>query len=477
MESIWRKTCEMETRSALNGEIRAEAAVIGGGMAGILIAYQLCCSGIETVVLEAKRLGSGQTQNTTAKITSQHGMIYDAFVREKGKNTASQYLLANQKALEEYKRIVQKEQISCDFEEVNAYVYSQDEKKLREEAKAASALGAPASYVSQIELPIPCAGAVKFERQAQFHPLKFIRALAEKLPIYENTMVKAVEDRTIITESGKVHAQKIIFATHYPFINFPGMYFTRLHQQRSYVLALEGVKPLEGMYIGDAKNLYSFRTYGKYLLFGGQGHRTGENSEGGRYQKLREAANRMFPESREVACWSAQDCISADQVPFIGEYAAGKPDWYVATGFQKWGMTSSMAAAMILRDQICGIENPYAEAFSPSRFSAKEIPQIVQDGGKAVKGLAKRIFQFPEETAKLLPPGHGGIVEVEGEKVGAYKTEKGELFVADIRCPHLGCQLAWNPDEKTWDCPCHGSRFDFRGNLLEGPAQEGIQYE
>lgn len=477
MESIWSKTCELETRSPLAGDIQTEAVVIGGGMAGILTAYQLQNAGIKTTVLEAKTVGSGQTQNTTAKITSQHGRIYDRLIQEKGREKAAQYFQANQKAVEEYKRIIDLEQIPCDFERVSAYVYSQDENQLKKEAEAAASLGACASYVEHVEIPVSCAGAVKFENQAQFHPLKFIRALSRKLELYEHTPVKTVEDHTVITDKGRVHADYMIFACHYPFLNFPGLYFTRLHQERSYVLALEQAGSLSGMYIGDGADAYSFRSYGKYLLFGGQGHRTGENREGKRYENLRQAAKMYFPESREAACWSAQDCVSGDQIPFIGEYAAGHPNWFVATGFQKWGMTSSMVAAAILRDRICKVDNPYAEVFSPSRFSTAEIPQIVQDSAKAVKGLAKRFFQIPEETAKSLRTGHGGIVECEGEKAGVYKNEQEELFVVDIRCPHLGCQLAWNPDEKTWDCPCHGSRFDYHGNLLEGPAQEGIGCE
>ena len=203
----------------------------------------------------------------------------------------------------------------------------------------------------------------------------------------------------------------------------------------------------------------------------------GEKYEGGSYERLRAAARELYPKSRETACWSAQDCVTADKVPFIGRYASDRPDWFVATGFQKWGMTSSMVSAMIIRDMICGSENPWAEAFSPSRFSAEEIPQIMKDSGKAVKGLTKRFFHIPDESAARLAPGHGAVVETEYGKAGVYKTEDQKIYKVDIVCPHLGCELAWNPDEKTWDCPCHGSRFDYKGNLLEGPAQEGIHYE
>ena len=479
MESIWSKTCEIPKRLPLDSDIEADVAVIGGGMAGILTAYQLECAGVRTVVLEDGQIGGGQTRNTTAKITSQHGVFCHDLIEKKGRDAAGQYVRANQAAVEEYKRIVEEERIDCDLEEKDSYVYSQDEKKLKDEAEAAAELGIEASFEPCIEIPVSCAGAVRFARQAQFHPLKFIRALAEKLTIYEDSPVKEVGEHTVKTPCGSVRAGKIVFATHYPFVNFPGMYFTRMHQERSYVLALEDTEPINGMYIGDGKDTLSFRQFGRYLLFGGEGHRTGENKEGGKYEGgsyagLREAAGELYPQSREAAFWSAQDCITADNVPFIGRYASDRPDWFVATGFQKWGMTSSMVSAMIIRDMICGTENPWAEVFSPSRFSAEEIPQIMKDSGKAVKGLTKRFFHIPDETSARLAPGHGAVVETESGKAGVYKTEDQKIYKVDIVCPHLGCELVWNPDEKTWDCPCHGSRFDYKGNLIEGPAQEGI---
>ena len=476
MESIWSSTCRPKERAALNGDIQADAVVIGGEMAGILTAYSLQRAGVRTVVLEAERIGGGQTKNTTAKITSQHGMFCSSFIEKKGKDTAEKYVQANQQAVEEYKKIIRREKIDCDLEEADSFVYFDDEEKLILEAEAAKELGVPLSLERNLEIPVSCAGAVRFDAQAQFHPLKFLTALAEGLAVYENSPVKEVEDDLVHTPCGTVRADKIIFATHYPFVNFPGIYFTRMHQERSYVLALEGAERVKGMYIGSGPDALSFRQYGKYLLLGGKAHRTGENKEGGRYAELREAARMLYPGSREAACWSAQDCITADQIPFIGQYASDRPHWLVATGFQKWGMTSSMVSAMILRDMICGRENPFADIFSPDRFSSEEIPQIVKDSGKAVKGLIKRFFHIPGETISLIEPGHAAVVETAQGKAGVYRSEENQVSQVDIVCPHLGCELVWNPDERTWDCPCHGSRFDYEGNLLEGPAQEGIHH-
>ena len=476
MESIWTESCLIKEREPLKGNIEAEIAVIGAGLAGLLAASALQKAGRRTIVLEANRIASGQTRNTTAKITSQHGMIYRRLIDTVGKSKARQYAMANEAAVETYRRLIAEENIDCSFEERSAFLYGNDGKELEAEAEAASSLGLPASFVRETALPFPTAGAVRFAHQAQFHPLQFIDHIARPLTVYENTSALRVEDDQIETTGGQVRAKQIVFACHYPFVNFPGMYFARMHQERSYVLALESASRVDGMWIGSGEGAFSFRNYKDLLLLGGGGHRCGENRAGGKYELLRKMAKSWFPDSREIAHWSAQDCVSADGIPYIGRYAESRPNWYVATGFHKWGMTSAMASAMLLRDLICGRENPYADVFAPDRFDAKTLTGIAAEGGQAVKGLAKELFQIPAERAAEIPGGHGGVVLLHGEKVGVYKTEDGRLYPVDIRCPHLGCQLEWNPDERSWDCPCHGSRFDRFGHLISGPAQEDLAH-
>lgn len=477
MESIWSQSCNIKRRPPLEGDLETEVAVIGAGMAGVLIAYALQKAGKEVVVLEANRIASGQTRNTTAKITAQHGLLYRTLTETLGAEAARQYALANEEALQAYRDVIRAEEISCDFEETCAYVYGEDVENLKAEAEAAKALGLPASYTAHPDCPFPAAGAVKFEHQAQFHPLKFIGALAEKLTVYENTSVQTVEGGLLTTNRGTVRAKQVVFACHYPFVNFPGMYFAKMHQERSYVLALQHAGRIDGMFLGAGDNSYSLRSYGDFLLLGGGSHRTGENSTGGRYDMLRKKARELFPDSREVARWSAQDCITPDSVPYIGTYAPLAPDWYVATGFQKWGMTTSMAAALLLREQLCGRKHPCAGVFDPARPSAGALSGLACEGGQAVKGLTRQLLGIPEETAKEIPAGHGGVVLLDGEKVGVYKDKTGKLYAVDVRCPHLGCQVEWNPDEKSWDCPCHGSRFDAYGKLISGPAQKNIALE
>ena len=475
MKSIWSKTCPMRERSTLSGDIQTEVAVIGAGMAGVLIAAALAEAGIRVVVLEADRIASGQTRNTTAKITSQHGAIYRKLTDTFGKDKAQQYAMANEAALAEYRRMIEKNGIDCDFEEQCANVYGNDAKILRAKAERAAALGLPASFTEQTDLPFPAAGAVRFAHQAQFHPLKFLKAVSEPLTIYEHTRVQTVTEHRLVTERCTVTAEKIVFACHTPFVNFPGLFFARMHQERSYVLALENAPPMDGMWIfaDGEQNRYSFRTWNGLLLLGGGGHRCGENSAGGRYDALRKRAMEWYPQSREVAHWSAQDGMTGDGVPYIGQYASSRPDWYVATGFQKWGMTTSMVAAMFLKDSINGKKNPYADVFSPGRLNMKTVSGVLKEGGQSVKGLTRRFFQIPAEAVNALSPGQGGIVSLYGKKLGV--DTDGSLYPVDVVCPHLGCQLAWNPDEKSWDCPCHGSRFDRFGRLISGPAQTELQ--
>lgn len=476
MQSIWNHETELSKREALKGRIETDTAVIGGGLAGVLIAFFVQQQGIPAVVLEANRIGSGQTRNTTAKITCQHGLIYDKLIRQFGIERARQYALANQTAIETYRRIVQEQHIDCDLETLPAYLYSNaDPDALRREAEAANRLGIAADFTMDTALPFPVKGALRFDNQAQFHPLKFLRHIADHVTIYERTSVQTISGNTIRTKHGTVHAKHIVFASHFPFVNFPGLYFARMHQERSYVVALRQAQQLDGVYLGMDANGISFRNAGNLLLLGGGSHRTGLNTDGGQYATLRRHAQKWYPNSTEIAYWSAQDCMPIDGIPFIGQYARSKPNWFVATGFQKWGMTSSMVSAQLIGDLIGGKHSEYAAVFCPQRFhlraSAKNLSANI---GQFTKGVLTSTFAIPRSTPTTLPVGCGKIVSVNGKRVGAYKDSSGTVHLVSARCPHLGCALAWNPEERSWDCPCHGSRFDYTGRLISGPAQTNI---
>ena len=474
--SIWQETAELPRKPELQGDLRADVAIIGGGMAGMLTAYRLKQRGVRVVVLEADRIGGGQTGRTTAKITSQHGMIYEALIQKFGLERAQQYARANQLAIREYTRIVQERNIDCNFRSAPAYLYTTSgPEPLRREAEAAAKLGIDAHFTAQTELPFAVTGAVCFEDQALFHPLKFLRGICDDLEVYENTPVLRADGKALETPSGQVRAERVVFATHFPFVNMPGLYFMRMHQERSYVLALRSDWKPQGMYLGVDADGLSFREAEGLLLFGGGNHRTGENSAGGQYEMLNARREALLPDSGEAARWSAQDCITLDGVPYIGRYAASAPDWYVATGFAKWGMTSSMAAAMIISESICAEPPEWAGVFSPERFTpSASAKNFAADALQSVKGLGRKLFSVPTQVLEDLPKGHGGIVDVDGRKAGVYKDADGRCHIVDPRCPHMGCQLEWNPDECSWDCPCHGSRFDYTGALIDNPAQEDL---
>ncbi|EGT4138233.1 FAD-dependent oxidoreductase [Clostridium perfringens] len=476
MKSVWSESCKFRKREALNKDIKTDVLVIGAGIAGVLTAYMLKQKGREVVVIDAAEIANGNTKNTTAKITSQHDLIYSKLIAEFGEEKARQYAKANELAIKKYKEIIEDKRIECDFEEKPAYVYSLNEiDVLKEEVEAAKNLGIDAEFVDEANLPFKIKGAVKFNNQAQFNPLKFLKGISNELIIYENTRALEIKENLVVTSGGNITANNIVVATHYPIMNAPGYYFMKMHQERSYVLALENTSEIDGMYIDLNKEGYSFRTYNNLLLLGGISHRTGENEEGGSYDKLRKVAKNLYPKAKEKYYWSAQDCMTIDGIPYIGRYSSETSNIYVATGFNKWGMTSSMVSAMIISDMILEKENDFSEIFSPRRFDLSlSINNIANDLIETAKNFIAQKVSIPSSEIEHIKNGHGGIIEYNGEKVGVYKNKEGKEFFVLTKCTHLGCQLSWNADELTWDCPCHGSRFDYKGRLIGSPATKDL---
>lgn len=431
MGSLWEQTWKRPEFPAQDRDISTDVLIIGGGMAGVLCAYRLHCAGVPYVLAEAEAICGGITQNTTAKLTSQHGLIYEKLISRYGIERAKQYLAVNEAALQEYRELCR--DMDCGFEEKAAYTYSLDDRgKIERELDALKKLDFPAGFADDLPLPFAVAGAVRFPNQAQFHPLRFISGIAKDLHIYEHTRVRELIGATAVTDHGRIRAKKIIVTTHFPFLNKHGSYFLKLYQHRSYVIALEGAPDVKGMYVDEAQTGMSFRNYENLLLVGGGAHRTGK--KGGGWRELQDFAKRNYPQAKERYRWATQDCMSLDGVPYIGPYSASTSDLYVAAGFNKWGMTSSMVSAMILSDLVQEKKSQYGELFSPSRSILH--PQLAVNGFQA--------------AASLLTP-----------------TAK--------RCPHLGCALKWNPEEHTWDCPCHGSRFTEDGRLLDNPATGNLK--
>ena len=431
MLSVWSANSNFQQFPQLKENIKTQVAIIGGGIAGILCGYMLKQKGVDCVILEADRICNGVTQNTTAKITSQHGLIYDKLIKGFGIEKAQMYLQSQENAIKTYRKLC--ESIDCDFEKKSNFVYSINNlKKIEKELHALVRLGFNPDFTSKIPIPISIEGAVEFPNQAQFNPLKFLSHISKNLQIYENTKVIEICGKHAYTQNNKITAEYFIVATHFPFMNKYGGYFSKMYQERSYVIALENGEQINGMYVDEAQKGMSFRNYKNYLLIGGGDHRTGK--DGGNYRELRTFAKIHYPHSSEKYHWATQDCMTLDGVPYIGRYSKKIPNVLVATGFNKWGMTSSMVAAEILSDIVVNRENDFKELFDPSRSVIT--PQ-----------LAINLF---ESTVGLLTP-------------------------STKRCPHLGCALKWNSAEHTWDCPCHGSRFTENGKLIENPATDDLK--
>ena len=398
MSSLWTENIEMPEFPTLEKDIRTQVLIIGGGMAGVLCAYFLQQAGVDYCLLEKDRICQGVTGHTTAKITAQHGLIYEKSLQSMGQERAELFLKANLRAVENYKNLGRF--LDCDMEETDSYLYSvRERRKLESEIQALGSLGFQADYTEDTELP--------FE-------------------------VREMTEYFALTEKGSVAAEKIIIATHFPFINTRGSYYLKLYQNRSYVLACAYGKNLKGMYL-EADNIgLSLRNYEDYLLIGGGGHRSGK--EKNNWDLLRDIAKEYFPEAKERYFWATQDCMSLDKRPYIGPYSKNTPDLFVATGFGKWGMTGSMLSAMILSDLIQEKNNEYSTVFSPSRNMLK--PQLISNLGHALVGIGR---------------------------------------VGGKRCSHMGCVLQWNKEEQTWECPCHGSRFSADGKVLDNPACDGLK--
>lgn len=426
MTSLWHDTANLPRFPALSRDTSCDVLVIGGGMAGLLTLHELCRRGVDCLLVEAERIGSGTTGGTTAVLSAQHDTLYADLIRSFGRDQAKAVLYANLSAVEQYRALCAR--IPCDFSEAPSCLYTlSSPARLEREVSAVQSLGFPARFTQQTELPLPVRGAVFFPGMAQFHPLRFLAGLVPGLPICENTRALRIEPGAVHTNRGVIRARRVIVCTHFPILNRRGLYFMKQYQMRSFVLALKNVPALHGTYAGTERGGLYFRSYGDLLLVGGGDHRTGKS--GGGFDCVEAFVRRTWPQARVAYRWAAQDCMSLDGVPYIGPYSPHTPGLFVATGFNEWGMTTSMVASRLLADAVTGQPNPYARAFAPQRSLVH--PQLL-----------------------------GNLFE----------TTLGLLWPTSRRCTHLGCALHWNPQEHTWDCSCHGSRYAPDGKLLDNPA-------
>ena len=482
--SIWLETAPpAPEHPRLDRDITADVAVIGGGIVGVTTALLLHEAGVHVVLLEANRVGHGVTGHTTAKVSSQHGLMYAQLRSKHSADTARLYGRANEGALAWIGGRVERDGIDCDFRRRASYAYvTSNASDVEREAEAAIEAGLPATLVSETSLPYPVAGAVRFDDQAEFHAQKYLLALAAQLPeIYEHTHAVQVGD-AVRTPGGTVTAGHTIVATHFPFPD-RSLAFARIHPQRSYAIACRvgGTLPV-GMFISGDEPTRSVRSVPvggeELLIVGGEGHKPGTGGDTTERYEALEAFAREHWDVRSVDYrWSAQDNTTIDGLPFVGPLTPFEPRILMATGFAKWGMTNGTAAASLLTDLVIGRENPYADLFDPSRLKprASAMTFLKENAQVGARMVGDRLTKRGTRAIGDLEPGEGDIVDLDGEKAAAYRDEDGSLIAVSPTCTHLGCQVNFNRAERSWDCPCHGSRFAVDGSVLQGPAVHRLE--
>lgn len=494
-QSYWMASTPQNNYPILNEDLKIDVAIIGGGMAGISCAYMLNKEGVKTVILEADQILQGTTGHTTAKITSQHGLIYNKIKTQISEEFAKQYADANESAIRMIEKMAADNQIECDFVPQSAYIYTLEDQyinQIRDEVEVASSLGIKASFLEEIPLSFPIKAAIRFDHQAQFHPRKFLLALANDYTksggqIFEQTRFVDIEQTNgtyeIITSQGKkITSEKIIIASHYPCYNKAGLYFSRIYTERSYVVAIKVKENYPGgMYLAAEETGHSFRSqmsdYGELIFLGGEKHKTGQSEDTSKhYEALIDFSNRTYTVEDIPYRWSTQDCMTMDGLPFVGHFTARTPNMYIATGYGKWGMTNSIASSMILRDLITLGKSAWQDVYNPSRLtlSASAKNFVVQNFNVADQLIEGKLSPVPESID--IKPGEGKIIKADGQRAGAHRDEQGTLHVVDTTCTHMGCELTWNSAETSWDCPCHGSRFSDVGAIIEGPAVRPLTF-
>jgi glycine/D-amino acid oxidase-like deaminating enzyme/nitrite reductase/ring-hydroxylating ferredoxin subunit len=491
--SLWLDTAEESGFPRIDRPLSVDVAVLGGGIVGVSTALLLKRAGMTVAVVEASRIGAGVTGHTTAKLSSLHGLSYARIASSFGDDGARAYGEANQAGIEQIAQWVEQEAIDCDFRRKPNYTYATSREHvvdIEREVEAAQRAGLPASYTEETDLPYPVAGAIRFDSQAEFHPRRFVLALAELVAgdgshVFEHTRATGVSEGRpclIKTTGPPLTAGHVIVATHFPFLD-RGLYFARIHAERSYALGLRVRGPApQGMYISAEQPTRSIRSHpvadGEILIVGGEGHKTGQGGDTlERYRALERFAHEHWDVESVEYQWASQDNESIDHMPYIGRLLPHSRRLYTATGFKKWGLAQGVAAGMILEDLIIGRDNPWARLYDPGRMkplaSAKDL--VKENANVGLRFVGDRVTKRGGRDATELAPGEGDIARLDGEKVAAFRDDDGTLHAVSPVCTHLGCQLNWNSGDRSWDCPCHGSRFSPDGEILHGPAVSPLE--
>jgi glycine/D-amino acid oxidase-like deaminating enzyme/nitrite reductase/ring-hydroxylating ferredoxin subunit len=488
--SLWVDTAPSTDYPALEPGGHFDVAVLGAGIAGLTTAYLLERQGASVAVIEAGRVASGVTAYTTAKVSSLHGTIYSTIERKFGADGASVYGAANQLAKEWMAARVEELGIDCDWRSKPAFTYAEDESdlaKVEHEVEAAQRAGLPASFTTETDLPWPIEGAVRFENQAEFHPRRYLLAFAERLAnVYEGTRatgVSAGSPHRVQTTRGEITADDVVVATHFPFLDRAG-FFARMHPERSYGLGiyLNGGEPPQGMYLSTESPAHTIRSHptanGEMLIVGGESHKVGQGGDTAeRVQRLEAWAHARFDVRSIEYRWSTQDNMPVDSLPYIGRLLPFQRGIWVATGFLKWGLTNGTAAGLVLADLIAGRKNPWADLFDATRIKPlASAPDFAKENvNVGVHFVGDHLARPDARSVDEVQPGEGRLVRHGVGKAAVHRDDDGALHMVSSVCSHLGCQVKWNSAERSWDCPCHGSRFDPDGNVLQGPAVKPLE--
>jgi glycine/D-amino acid oxidase-like deaminating enzyme/nitrite reductase/ring-hydroxylating ferredoxin subunit len=490
--SVWLETSPPRTEHApLESDGRVEVAVIGAGITGATTALLLARAGLSVALLDQGTIGSGTTGHSTAKVTSQHGLVYSILRLMHGREAARVYGASMEAAKERIAGFVD-EGIECDFRRRSAYVYANSAWQrplVEQEANTARDAGLPASFVTQTPLPYDVEGAVRFDGQAEFDARRYVLGLVRLLEqeggeVYERTRARHVhegEPCRVETGGAELSAEHVVVATLMPFLDRGGL-FARAFPSRSYaVTARVGDAPLEGMFINAGSPTRSLRSVPfdgeELLMVGGEGHHVGSGkAQPERYAKLVEFAHRHWDVRSVEHRWSAQDYSPDDQIPYIGRLHRFSRRIHVATGLKKWGITAGTLAGMLICEAILGRDNEWAALYSSTRFRPlQEGPRFALENSRVgLRFFFDRVLHRGGRDIADLAPGEGDIVSAGGRKVAGCRDDEGELHAVSTRCTHLYCQVRWNSAERTWDCPCHGSRFGVDGEVLNGPAVEAL---
>jgi glycine/D-amino acid oxidase-like deaminating enzyme/nitrite reductase/ring-hydroxylating ferredoxin subunit len=486
-------TAPHTTYAPLGASLAVDVCVVGGGVLGLLTADLLTRAGRTVAVLEADRIATGVTGYTTAKVTVLHGLIYDEVRSRFGEESARHYAEANDAGLALIADRVAEDGIECDFRRRAAFTYAEDPGELEslgKEVDAARAAGLEAELVTDVDLPWDVAGAVRLRDQAEFHPRRFLLAVADSLSsggshVFERTRATAVDDGhpcRVRTDGGaEVTAGAVVIATHYPTLD-RGLFFARLSAERSYALGVRarGRTP-QGMFLSTESPSHSVRATpydgGELLIVGGESHKTGTSDPVERYAALEAWVRERFDVAAVEYRWSAQDAMPADGIPYVGRLSPIARRVWTASGFKKWGFTNAAAAAIMLSDAILELENPWAGTFDANRFKPVAAAQKLLKENISVGAhfFGDRLAPPDARSLDELAPGEGGIVKVDGDKVAAFRDDDGVVHAVSPTCTHLYCQVAFNAAERSWDCPCHGSRFATDGTVIQGPAVSPLE--